>query len=147
MDQFLKLKSEIVDLLQLDKKMWQQRSKEHWMISRDRNSKFFHTRAVQRFRCNRIVEFRNLDGMLVSSEGNISIMVWYYYKNLFLSSRPLEVDEVVQSINYVLTEDMNNSLISPFSRVKIEFALNQMAPLKAPGHDGMPPIFVLEILE
>nr|XP_023899854.1 uncharacterized protein LOC112011749 [Quercus suber]POE51330.1 hypothetical protein CFP56_72199 [Quercus suber] len=58
-DHFLKLKSEIVDLLRLDEKMWQQRSKEHWMIFGDRNSKYFHTRASQHFRRNRIVELRN----------------------------------------------------------------------------------------
>ena len=45
MDRFLKLKSDIVDLLRLDEKMCQQCSKDHWMISRDRNSKYFHTRA------------------------------------------------------------------------------------------------------
>ena len=36
---------------------------------------------------------------------------------------------------------MNNNLTSLFSRVEIEFALNQMAPLKSLGPDGMPPIF------
>ncbi|KAL0011115.1 hypothetical protein SO802_006223 [Lithocarpus litseifolius] len=140
-DQFQKLKSDIVDLLRLDEKMWQQRSKEHWMISGDRNSKFFHTRASQRFHRNRIVELRNSEGVLVSGEGNISTMVRDYYKNLFLSSGLSEVDEVVRTIKSVVTEDMNNSLISPFSRVEVEVALNQMAPLKAPGPDGMPPIF------
>ena len=34
-DRFLKLKSNIVDLLCLNEKMWQQCSKEHWMISGD----------------------------------------------------------------------------------------------------------------
>ncbi|KAK9984155.1 hypothetical protein SO802_033680 [Lithocarpus litseifolius] len=99
------------------------------------------TQGRQRFRRNRIVELRNSEGMLVSGEGNISIMVRDYYKNLFLSSRLSEVDKVVRSIKSVVTEDMNNSLISPFSQVEIEFALNQMAPLKALGPNGMPPIF------
>jgi len=78
---------------------------------------------------------------LVSSEGNLSGMVRDYYKNLFLSSKSMEVDGVVQSIKSIVTEDMNNNLTSLFSRVEIEFALNQMALLKAPGPDGMPPIF------
>ena len=140
-NRFLKIKLEIVDLLRLDEKMWQQRSKEHWMISGDRNSKYFHTRALQRFRRNRIVEHRNPEGVLVTGKRDLSVMVWDYYKNLFLSSRPTEVDEVVSSIKTVVTDDMNNCLISPFSQGEIECALNQMAPLKAPGPDGMPPIF------
>ena len=55
MDWFLKLKLKIVDLLRLDEKMWQQLSKEHWMISEDLNSKYFHTRASQCLCRNRIV--------------------------------------------------------------------------------------------
>ena len=122
-DRFLKLKSEIVDLLHLDEKMWQQRSKEHWMISGDHNSKYFHTRASQCFHQNRIVELRNSEGVLVSGEADLSVMVQDYYKNLFLSSRPIEVDEVVLSIKSAVTDKMNKSLISPFSQVEIECAL------------------------
>ena len=36
---------------------------------------------------------------------------------------------------------MNFNLIAKFSKTKMEIALKQMAPLKAPGPDGMPPIF------
>ena len=36
---------------------------------------------------------------------------------------------------------MNSNLIGPFSRDEVEIALKQMAPLKAPGPHGMPPIF------
>ena len=36
---------------------------------------------------------------------------------------------------------MNKELIGDFNRVEVERALNQMAPLKTPGPDGMPPIF------
>ena len=146
-DRFIKLKSEVVDLLCLDEIMWQQHSKEHWMIFGDRNSKYFYTRASQWFRRNRIMELHNQEGLLVSGEGDLSEMVRDYYKNLFLSSRPMEVEEVVLSIKPVVTEDMNNCLIRPLSREEIECALNQMASLKAPGPDGMPPIFFPEILE
>ena len=85
------------------------------MISGNRNSKFFHTRASQRFRRNRIRELRNQEGVLVSGEGDLSEMVRDYYKNLFLSSRPTEVEEVVLAIKPAVTEDMNNCLIKPFS--------------------------------
>ena len=36
---------------------------------------------------------------------------------------------------------MNKELIGYFSRGEVELALNQMAPLKAPGPDGMSLIF------
>ena len=68
-------------------------------------------------------------------------MVRDYYKNLFHSSRPTEVDEVVLSLKSVVNDEMNKRLISPFSQMEIECTLNKMAPFKAPGPDGMPPIF------
>ena len=102
------------------------------MISKDHNSKYFHTRALQRFHWNRIVELRNPEGVLVSSEGDLSVMVRDYYKNLFLSSRPIKVDEVILSIKLAIIDDMNKRLISPFSRVEIECALIRWPLLKPP---------------
>ena len=85
------------------------------MISKDHNSKYFHTRALQRFHWNRIVELQNPEGVLVSGEGDLSVMVRDYYKNLFLSSMPTKVDEVILSIKLAVIDDMNKCLISPFS--------------------------------
>ena len=78
---------------------------------------------------------------MVSGEVALSEMVRDYYKNLFHSSRPMEVEEVVLSNKPTVTDEMNNRLTRPFSQEEIEGALNQMAPLKAPGPDGIPPIF------
>lgn len=36
---------------------------------------------------------------------------------------------------------MNKELVREFTHAEVEIALNQMAPLKAPGSDGMLPIF------
>lgn len=60
------------------------------------------------------MELRNSDGALILG-ANVSIMIRNYYKDLFVSSRPTEIEEVVQSIESVVTEDMNSSLISAFS--------------------------------
>ena len=46
--------------------------------------------------------------------------------------------EVIQPL---VTEDMNISLTREFTRQEVEIALKDMAPLKALGPDGMPPIF------
>ena len=140
-DFFMQLKGEVSDLLRLEEKMWQQRSHDHWMISGDRNSKYFQNRASQRFRPNKISELRNADGVLVSGDEGVSAMVVEYYSKLYTSSDPVETEEVVQFIKPTVTEEMNRDLIGEFSRDEVEVAVKQMAPLKAPGPDGMPPIF------
>jgi len=47
----------------------------------------------------------------------------------------------VDSIPRVETEEMNGILTREFQAWEIDNALKQMAPLKAPDPDGMPPLF------
>ena len=48
---------------------------------------------------------------------------------------------ILNSIPQLVTEEMNASLTDNFQAWEVEVALKQMAPLKAPGPDGMPPLF------
>ncbi|XP_038717940.1 uncharacterized protein LOC120011012 [Tripterygium wilfordii] len=41
----------------------------------------------------------------------------------------------------LVSEDMNSSLVAPFTPEEVRIALFQMAPTKAPGPDGMPALF------
>ena len=47
----------------------------------------------------------------------------------------------LDSIPQVVTMEMNETLTREFQAWEVESALKQMAPLKAPGPDGMPPLF------
>ena len=53
------LRREVNDLLDKEMKMWFQRSWSLWAIHGDRNSKFFHMKATQRYRRNRITRIKN----------------------------------------------------------------------------------------
>jgi len=44
-------------------------------------------------------------------------------------------------IPQIVTEDMNDILTGEFQAWEVEAALKQVAPLKAPGPDRMPPLF------
>ena len=138
---FLQLKGEVAELLRMEEKMWQQRSHVHWMVSGDKNTSYFHNRASQRFRRNNISELRDRQGRLTSGNDEVSRMIVEYYNKLFTSSNPHDIEEVVQFTKWVVTEDMNSCLIRNFSKDEVEIALKQMAPLKAPFPDEMPPIF------
>ena len=68
-------------------------------------------------------------------------MIVDFYSKLFTSSIPSDMERVVQHTRRVVSEDMNDGLVASFTKEEVETALKQMAPLKAPGLDGMPPIF------
>ena len=48
---------------------------------------------------------------------------------------------MLENIPQVVLDSMNADLVKPFVKQEVDVALKQMAPLKAPGPDGMPPIF------
>ena len=60
---------------------------------------------------------------------------------MFTSSNSIELAVEIDSIPRVVTEEMNGILTSEFRTWEIDNALKQMAPLKVPGPDGMPPLF------
>ena len=98
----------------MEEKLWQQRSHDHWMVSGDSNSKFFHNRVAQRFRKNKISELRNLEGVLVLGDSNVSSMMIGYYSKLFSTSEPSNIEEIVQFTKRVVTDEMNIGLIGNF---------------------------------
>ena len=111
------------------------------MVLGDKNTSYFHNWATQRFRRNNISELRPLDGSLVSGDENVSTLIVEYYQLLFTSSNPSDIKEVMQHTNRRVDDTMNAELISEFIKAEVEVALKQMAPLKAPGPDGMLLIF------
>ena len=64
-----------------------------------------------------------------------------FYQKLFTSSEPVNLDEILEKIPTMVTEEMNSELLKEFTVEEVENALKQMAPLKSPGPDGMPPLF------
>ena len=68
-------------------------------------------------------------------------MVEAYFTNIFSSSNPTGFDEVLAGMLPMMTSEMNMRLDRQFTGDEVFKALNQMAPLTAPGPDGMSPIF------
>ena len=53
------IQKEINDILDKENLMWQQRSRALFLNCGDRNTAYFHSKASQRFRRNRILGLRN----------------------------------------------------------------------------------------
>ena len=121
--------------------MWKQRSRSLWLQEGDNNTRYFHSQASHRFRRNWIDNLEDANGELCSDEEGISAILVGYYQQLFTSSNPSMVEEVVAHIPLTITDELNVVLLANFTREEVVVALKQMEPLKVSGPDGLPPLF------
>ena len=136
-----KLKLKIDTLMDKENRMWLQRSKTHWAAQGDRNSRYFHSRATKRYRKNYIHRLRRPDGQWSSSNEEVADILVKYYTELYTSAAPIDPQETLLSIHTLVSAQMNEKLSAEFKAWEVHAAVKQMAPLKAPGSDGMPPVF------
>ena len=135
------LGNEVNDLLDKETRMWFQRSRALWAIHGDKNSKYFYSRATQTYRRNKIEGIKNARGQWCSDPKEVAKEVLDFYSDLFPSTQAFQPDLALETVQCLVTEDMNKDLLAEFTKDEVKKALNQMAPLKAPGPDGMPPLF------
>ncbi|KAL0004830.1 hypothetical protein SO802_012391 [Lithocarpus litseifolius] len=135
------LKKEIEVWRDKEATMWAQRSRLLWARQGDRNSKYFHSCATKRHRKKLIEGIRDERGSWKTNVEEITNVLVHYYHSLFTSKGQVEASRVLEYVPNVITDEMNGLLSRRFDVHEVEVALQQMAPLKAPGPDGMPPLF------
>lgn len=135
------MKAELLILCNKEEQMWHQRSRVRWLKYGDKNTKFFHGTTTLRKRQNFIKGLKDNDGVWQTEEGIVSKMLIDYYVDLFASSNPHNLESILDGIQEVVTGEMNSKLTAPYTVEEMEIAIKNMAPLKAPGPDGMPPLF------
>ena len=81
------------------------------------------------------------NGIWRAKQGEIAVVMVNYYKTLFSSTEKSVPPSVLACVPTVISEEINESLCREFDASEVVTALQQMAPLKAPSPDGMPPLF------
>jgi hypothetical protein len=125
------------ELLAREETMEKQRSRMDWLHDGDRNTGFFHAKAKQRSRTNRIVSLKRDDGSLCMRQEEIGQMTIGFYKHLFTAQEATTPEEIVQHVPRKVTDSMNGELVAPYSAQEVQKALFMMHPNKAPGPDDL----------
>uniref|UniRef100_A0A7N2LGY8 Zinc knuckle CX2CX4HX4C domain-containing protein n=1 Tax=Quercus lobata TaxID=97700 RepID=A0A7N2LGY8_QUELO len=112
------------------------KSKVQWMSLGDRNTKYFHTKASGRKKKNTISKLMDDRGIWRESTLEVAEVAVSYFENLYMTSHPERILEVVEAVDPKVSDEMNQILIKQFIRDEIEAALKQMHPTKSPGRDS-----------
>ena len=93
------------------------------------------------FRKNHIAGIFNADDEWCNTDDGIANAVEQYFQALFTSAQPSNMETVLDLVERLVTPDMNQQLLQPYTPEEIKRALFQMHPSKSPGPDGMSPFF------
>ena len=81
------------------------------------------------------------DGVWQIEEDKLEEIAIGYFGDLFSTSNPVDFSDLLLAMQPKVTHAMNEWLVRPFMESEVNVALKQMYPLKAPGPNGMPPLF------
>jgi hypothetical protein len=129
------------ELLYREEMLWLQRSRVTWLKEGDRNTRFFHQKAVWRARRNKIKRLKNNEGVWQDGPSDMERMATSYFQELFTRDPSLNADDLISLTQGKVTMAMNDDLCKDFTEEEIGDALFQIWPLKAPGVDGFPARF------
>ena len=107
----------------LIKMMWGQRAKVQWLKDGDRNTRFFHSKASQRRRKNYIRGLYDKVGQWCTNPSRVEGIVLEFYQALFTSQNPENFDEILAQMPQLVTDEMNNDLMTEFQKEEVETAL------------------------
>jgi hypothetical protein len=135
-EEIIHLQGEIDHLLEMDDIKWRQRAKGDWFKGEGIATQFFHAWTTQCRRSNKIHSVLDAAGFRRSSTDAIGEAFTSYFKYLFSSEGPTEMEYCLDAMAQRVTPKKNLTLLKEFTGEEIVHALGEMQPLKALGPDG-----------
>ncbi len=133
--------AELEELIYWEEIMWKQRSLVAWLQEGDKNTPFFHSRASQRRQRNIITWVQDSLGTWITDPASLLQLFTAYYQGRFTSAGSVVSASFIDLITPRVSPRMILALDSAYTPGEVSKALKSMHPSKAPGPDGMPPLF------
>ena len=111
--------------------MWNQWSRNMWLVDGDQNTSFFYAKASHWQQHNSILGLYNAEGVWQEDDQRVEDIVVDYFTNIFESNGLSDVSLVVNVIKPVVTDVMNTGLTQDFQATEVIKALKQMHPKKS----------------
>lgn len=126
-------------LLSQEEVYWKQCAKQHWLTAGDGNTRFFHHYASSRRKKNQLLRLRDDNGEWVEGP-RLHEIILKYFNDIFTSNGCCQ--NSLDELNFPqVSTEQNEVLEKPFTSEEVKAAVFSMKPDKAPGPDGMNPMF------
>jgi len=121
--------------------LWWQHACSDYLKYGDSSTQWFLSWANMRRSRHLIVGLKDDAGNWQTKDDDIGNVITQYFKNLFSTSYPSGMEEVLDCIEPKITDEVNAALCKPYTWEEVDRALIQMHSHKAPGLDGLNPFF------
>ncbi|XP_019092333.1 PREDICTED: uncharacterized protein LOC109129144 [Camelina sativa] len=136
------LKRDMVLAHREEESHWSQKSRDKWLLSGDKNTKYFHSSVKADRNKNALLKLIDGEGVTHRSEASKGDVAASYFQSMFSSSYPSEEDhQFFQDLTPRENDEMNASLIAELSKEEVRLAVFAINPSKAPRADGMTGLF------
>lgn len=115
---------------------WKERSREQWLKAGDKNTKFFHNCVKNKKVKNRIHMLLDDHGCERFSEGSKGEVAVDYFRKMFLSSQPTDLEDIFEDFSPRVSSAINLELVAPISDIEIKHAVFNIKGSSGPGADG-----------
>lgn len=136
-----KLQHELEAILYQEEVWWFQKSREDWINSGDRNTRYYHTATNTKRSRSNIIHLKDDQGNWIQDNEGMRKMWYEYFSAIFSHDRQAGTPtEYIVDFPRLDTTDWEY-VAADFSPEDVKKAVQDMAPLKAPGPDGLHTLF------
>lgn len=131
----IEIRDELENVLNHEELLWRQKARCDWLQFGDHNTKYFHSRTMQRRKSNRIMSLHMSSEDWSANQNFLPDEVDRFFEKLY-GENPSPISYLPFDLFPRFTKEEIDFLSKPILNNEIKKALFDMAPLKALGSDN-----------